>query len=144
MTTDSLLSRLEKVKRTGHGRWIARCPAHDDRGPSLSIRQLDDGRVLVHCFAGCSVHEVISSVGLEMTDLFPTRDFGPAHVGRREGRPFPATDVLQAVGFEVMLVALIAGRMVEGEVPSPEDRDRLYLAHQRLQAAIEAGGLAHE
>lgn len=70
MSVDNLLSRLEAVKG-GHGRWIARCPAHDDRSPSLSIRELDDGRILVHCHSGCSPSDVTAAVGLGMTDLFP-------------------------------------------------------------------------
>lgn len=71
MSADSLISLLDKVKSTGKSRWQARCPAHPDKGPSLSIREMDDGRVLVHCFAGCSVHEIVQAVGLELSDLFP-------------------------------------------------------------------------
>jgi hypothetical protein len=67
---ERLVSRLDKV--TGrNGRYTARCPAHDDRGPSLSVSEGDDGRCLVHCFAGCDVHQVVSAVGLELSDLFP-------------------------------------------------------------------------
>ena len=64
-----LLDRLSGVRPTGPGRWIARCPAHEDRSPSLSIRDIDD-RVLVHCFAGCGVGDVLSSVGLTLADLY--------------------------------------------------------------------------
>jgi hypothetical protein len=71
MSADSLLERLEGVRPSGHGRWIARCPAHDDRSPSLSIREMDDGRVLVHCHAGCGAVDVVDSVGLSLSDLFP-------------------------------------------------------------------------
>ena len=39
--------------RKAGGGWMARCPAHDDREPSLSIRDADDGKVLVRCHAGC-------------------------------------------------------------------------------------------
>ena len=45
MTAVALLDRLDKVRPTGAGTWVARCPAHDDRGPSLSVRELDDGRI---------------------------------------------------------------------------------------------------
>jgi len=62
MSADDFLGLLDKVKNTGQGRWIACCPAHDDRSPSLSIRALDDGRVLVHCFAGCDVGSVLEAV----------------------------------------------------------------------------------
>ena len=68
-TVSRLLGGLSCVRQTGSGRWIARCPAHEDRSPSLSIRDIDD-RVLVHCFAGCGVGDVLSSVGLTLADLY--------------------------------------------------------------------------
>ncbi|WIM11287.1 toprim domain-containing protein [Enhydrobacter sp.] len=49
-----------RARRSGAG-WIARCPAHDDRTPSLGL-SLRDGRVLVHCFAGCTQAEVIAAL----------------------------------------------------------------------------------
>jgi hypothetical protein len=70
--TDQLLSQLEHVKKTGQGKWLARCPAHADKSPSLAIKEVDD-RLLLHCFAGCSVTEVLQAVGLDMADLFPDR-----------------------------------------------------------------------
>lgn len=141
MSTQDLLSRLERVKHTGAGRWQARCPAHDDKGPSLSVRELDDGRVLVHCFAGCEVHSVLSAVGLSFDELFPARDLG--HHAKREGRPFPAADILRAIAFEALVVAVAGSAMLAGEPFNAFDRDRLFLAVNRIQAALDAGGLNH-
>ncbi len=73
MKTDALLSRLEGVRQTGPGRWAARCPAHEDRAPSLSIRETDEGKVLLHCFVGCSNDDVLAALGLEWADLYPDR-----------------------------------------------------------------------
>ena len=140
MTADTLLSRLENVKRTGAGRWIARCPAHEDRRASLSIRELDDGRVLLHDFAGCTVHEVLAAAGLEMSSLFPERE---VHQGKPERRPFPAADILRAVGFEATVVLCAATAMLAGEPLSTVDRDRLTLAAARIRAALDAGGLGN-
>lgn len=53
-----LLSRLKRVRPSGDG-WMARCPAHDDREPSLSIAIGKDGKVLLHCHAGCDQDRVI-------------------------------------------------------------------------------------
>lgn len=47
----------------------ARCPAHEDHNPSLSVRRID-GQVLVHCFAGCDTAAVVAALGLTMRDLF--------------------------------------------------------------------------
>lgn len=135
MTADALVSGLDGVRRTGHSTWLARCPAHDDGKASLSIREMDDGRTLVHCFAGCSVHEVVAAVGLEMDALFPPRTND--HRQRGEKRPFPALDVLQAVEFEVLLAALAAGTLGNGGSLTEEDRERLLLASIRLTQAVE-------
>lgn len=69
---DRAIARLEGVRASGKG-YIARCPAHDDHSPSLSIREGDDGRVLLHCFAGCSFRQIIAAMGLDVSDMFPPR-----------------------------------------------------------------------
>jgi phage/plasmid primase-like uncharacterized protein len=48
-------------RKIGDG-WMARCPAHEDRDPSLSIRDSDDSKVLVHCHAGCDQRRVVSAL----------------------------------------------------------------------------------
>jgi Protein of unknown function (DUF3631)/Toprim-like len=78
----TLLARLERVKGNGSG-WTARCPAHDDRNPSLSVREGKDGRVLVRCHAGCSVEDILARVGLTMSDLF---EQSPDRAGRTPAR----------------------------------------------------------
>ncbi len=143
MSVDLLLSKLDGVKRTGDGRYLARCPAHQDKRASLSVRETDEGKILVHCFAGCSVHEVISAAGLEISDLFPPRPSDPAYTGKPERRPFPATDILRAIGFEALVVACAASAMATGEPLALADRERLMLAASRIQEALRAGGLNH-
>jgi putative DNA primase/helicase len=59
VTLESLARGLE-ARRVG-GSLMARCPAHDDRNPSLSIRETD-GKVLVHCHAGCQQRDVIAAL----------------------------------------------------------------------------------
>ena len=50
-----------KRVRVGSGTWMACCPAHDDRNPSLSIREAD-GKILLHCHAGCEQRDVIDAL----------------------------------------------------------------------------------
>jgi hypothetical protein len=69
-STSEVLDRLEAVTANGNG-WMARCPAHDDRNPSLSIRETTDGTILFHCFAGCATEDIVEALGLSMVDLFP-------------------------------------------------------------------------
>ena len=142
MSTENFLSRLDRVKPTGPGRWLACCPAHEDKSPSLSIRELDDGRTILHCFAGCEVQAVVAAVGMSLEDLFPPREQG--HAARRERRPFPAADILRAVAFEALVVATSGAALVAGQPVGEAERARLMLAVGRLQEAVRAGGLAHE
>lgn len=67
---DVLLSRLDKVRSTGNRKWQARCPAHEDKSPSLSITEKDDGRILIHCHAQCGGAAVMEAIGLSLSDLF--------------------------------------------------------------------------
>lgn len=142
MSADNLLQHLQKIKRTGEGRWLACCPAHDDKSPSLSIRETNDGKVLVHCFAGCSVYEILSAVGMEMTDLFPPHEseYGK-HFTKSERRPIPAADILRAIAFEATLVLVAAADLLAGNPFNETDRARLALAAARIQSALTAGGI---
>ena len=141
MTAADLLTRLEKVKPTGKDRWHARCPAHDDQGPSLSIRELDDGRLLVHCFAGCNVNEILAALSLKMDALFPEKEI---QHGKPERRPFPAIDVLRCIAFEALVVAVAGASLLAGHPFTAIDRERLMIAVARIQEALTAAGLNHE
>ena len=139
MKAEALLSRLDKVKPTGSGRWVACCPAHNDRSPSLSIRELDDGRVLVHCFSGCEVEAVLGAVGLTFDALYPEKLTGNGKP--RERRPFPATDILRALLHETLVVALAGYKIARGELLAPVDQERLTVAVERIRAT--AGMVDH-
>lgn len=71
-------------RKLGSG-WMARCPAHDDREPSLSIRQSDNGKVLVRCHAGCEQHRVIAALRTRGIWTDPDRRGGKA-IGSRSGK----------------------------------------------------------
>lgn len=77
---DYLLSLLDEVRSSGTRRWVARCPAHENKSRNLSVREADDGRVLLRCFAGCTTGDVVAAVGLGMRDLFsqPEMAYPPA------------------------------------------------------------------
>ncbi len=64
-----VLGRLAGV-RGQDGQWKAHCPAHDDQRPSLSVGEAEDGTCLINCFAGCKPQDIVTELGLEMSDLF--------------------------------------------------------------------------
>lgn len=67
---NTILNALSGVKETKPEQWIAQCPSHGDRNPSLAIMRGDDGRALLKCWAGCTALEVVEAAGLELRDLF--------------------------------------------------------------------------
>lgn len=96
MTLNEFLGRFQGVRRNSPG-WMALCPAHEDRTPSLSIRE-DGGKALLHCHAGCRTEDILTAVGLTMADLFqefpnPQRKIEATH---------PYVDETGTVLFEVV------------------------------------------
>ncbi|HNU11377.1 MAG TPA: CHC2 zinc finger domain-containing protein [Rubrivivax sp.] len=138
MTAENILQRLQKVRRTGPGRWSACCPAHDDRAPSLSVREVDDGRVLLHCFGGCAADDVVAAVGLEMADLFPPRPGSPGDGATAVRKPWSASDLLRLASFEAGIIAIIVADMLAGR---EVDRARLIEAARRLADVAEAANV---
>lgn len=134
MSAQELIDRLHKVRKTGNMRWTACCPAHEDKSPSLSVCELDDGRVLIKCFAECPPDAILSAVGLTFDALFPERL--PNDVYKPIRKPFPAADVLEMLRTEIMIVQLAACDMHAGKPLSEEFRSRLSLAAGRIEVAV--------
>lgn len=129
-----LLGRLLKVRGRKNA-WTACCPAHADKNPSLAIRLTDDGRILLHCFGGCSTQEVLDAVGLTLTDLFPDHV-----VENRSGKPvkpaFYAADLMRIIHFEALIVLITASDIEKGRMPSEDTRNRVRLAYERIDEAV--------
>jgi hypothetical protein len=132
MSAETLLSRLEKPRVTGRGTWLCRCPSHADKSPSMTVRECDDGRVLVHCFAGCSVNDILGSVGLEFDALFPPK---PIEHAKPLRRPFPAADVLEAVMHDALVVQQVAVEVQRTGELLPYRRELLSEAVARIAEA---------
>jgi hypothetical protein len=80
---ERILPLLSTVRRIGDNRWISQCPAHQDRHPSLSVRQVHD-RTLIRCWVGCTVEQIVASIGLTLADLYNDRKgFRPNPVADR-------------------------------------------------------------
>lgn len=128
-----LLNKLERVRRMGDNRWIACCPAHGDRHPSLNIRLADDDTILLVCRSGgCSAHDIVSAVGMNMTDLFPKTD---RHHAPRQKYPFSAREILAAMVPESFCIALIGKQMSQGITPDEKTLQTLLKAVERISAA---------
>ena len=133
---ERLLARLDNVKPRGEGRWIACCPAHPDRHPSLSIRYTSDGVILLKCWCGCTADEITAAVGLDLADLFPpdTSEGSPLPKHRR----IPHADILLGLRHELLIVAAAADILLHRPLTADE-RARLKLASRRIHAGIDGG-----
>lgn len=137
MSVDALLSRLAKVRATGRGTWVACCPAHQDKQPSMTVREADDGIVLLHCFAGCEVVQILGAVGLDFDVLFPPK---PIEHSKPLRRSFPAADVLEVIASEARIVATASANIRQGIQLTDADHERLMVASERI---FEARTLAN-
>lgn len=137
---DRLTSRLESVRRAGTG-YMAKCPAHSDRCASLSVSEAEGGKVLLHCFAGCSAADVLAAVGLTLAALFPARPRATTPEERNAAR-FRALRsnwgaALSVLALESTIAVCACETMLRGEPLDDADRIRLHLAYDRIQAARE-------
>jgi len=129
---ERLLSSLEKVEKLPPGnhqaRYRACCPAHGDKNPSLSVTLSTNDNILLKCWAGCSAHEVVSAIGMEMTDLFPeqTKYHAP-----QERRPFSAEQAAKVIALDAMTVAMAAAKVRKKEPLIDKDIDDLLDIHVR-------------
>ena len=132
MRGEEFIYWLKGARATGERKWVARCPAHEDKTPSLSIREIEDGMLLINCFGGCSPESVVTAMGLQMTDLFP-REIVKSH-----GRPapkLPTREVLELIDGEVLTAALLAIDFAEKGAIDDASRQRLITAARRIGKA---------
>ena len=118
---DVVLASLDKVKASGAGKWKACCPAHDDRDPSLSVREAEDGKVLLHCWTGCDTESIAAAIGLTIRDLFPSK--------QRQARRGPSK---AAIEHERRIVTIGLSLLAQGANLPPSDLERLETARRRL------------
>ena len=125
-----VLQLLTKVKQRQSGQWSACCPAHNDNGPSLSIRETPEGAVLLHCFGGCPTTAVISAIGIDMNDLFPPKQL-TGREPKRKPRLLSASQALELLADEA-LILLIVGRDLAKGIVTVMDLERAALAVRRI------------
>ena len=136
MSLETLIDRLDGVKETGRGKYLSRCPSHDDRSPSLAIKEEGDGHILLHCFAGCETENVLAAIGFTFSDVMPER-IGSDHSYKPIRKRFDAGQVLRVLRSEAILVAIAAENIAEGITLSDEDRDRVFNSACRIRAASD-------
>jgi len=132
MSIDNLLSRLDNVKPNGSGKWLACCPAHPDKSPSLAIKEID-GKILIHCFAGCPVTDIVSAIGLELSDLMPDN---PTYQKGAKPPRFNKYELFDRLAFESVILSLAIRQLLNGEILEQSDLSRVLLAESTINGIV--------
>lgn len=134
MSIQALLSRLDKVKSTGRGRWTCACPSHDDKSPSMHIKLEDDGKILINCKAGCETYDIVGAIGMELSDLMPER---PTHHRQKPRHNIMySTEALELIRFEAQVIMACAYAMRKGDL-NQQDLERAEKAMQTINKCLE-------
>lgn len=131
---NALLDRLEKVRQTGPGRWIASCPGpnheHGDRHPSLHLCLKPDGVKLIICRSGgCDASDIMAALGLSLSDLFP--DKLDHHIKPTRSR-VPLRDLVPLLDHESLIVYITACDLLKKKTMDDESLARLRISVQRI------------
>jgi hypothetical protein len=121
---DRLLPRLDGVRQTSPDTFAAKCPAHEDRSPSVSIRDAGD-RVLIHCHAGCSAADIVAAVGLTLRDLYDAEL--PPETRRRHAAYRNRAELESALSLELTVLQMV----LTPRIASRENRGNRAMAEFR-------------
>jgi 5S rRNA maturation endonuclease (ribonuclease M5) len=115
-----VLPKLEGVRHSG-GTYMAHCPAHEDRTPSLSVTTGRDHPVVLNCHAGCSRDAILSALGLSWSDLCAPRDEQDARRGEwtPRGEAVAVYDYVDESGRLLFQVLRTADKQFPCRVPDP-------------------------
>ena len=126
-----VLSRLENVRLRRTNQWSACCPAHQDKNPSLSVRETDEGAVLIHCFSGCDVQSIVNSLGINLSDLFQS-NLSKGGKSTKLPKLIDAPQALELLNAEATLIAIVGLDLSKGKVIKKEDLNRCSKAVARI------------
>ena len=135
---DNIVSRLFKAKKTGSDSWVACCPIHDDKNPSMTVREAENGKILIHCFAGCEINDILASIGLTIQDVMP--DSAPDELRRSRKIPFSPADVLACAKSDALTIYLALCDLDKGVVLTQQQITNAKKAAGRIYAGAQLGG----
>jgi hypothetical protein len=135
-----ILPKLEKVKAgRGQGQWLACCPAHSDNDPSLALKELPDGMVMLHCWSGCDTKSIVNAIGLDMRSLYPEPEPLQGFNVKPAMPSWRRKQFVDLYKFE-RLIANIFRSDVRNNRFKVKDLDRFFLACERIR---KAGAVLH-
>jgi DNA primase len=138
MSIENLLSRLQKVKSSGKGRWLCACPAHNDKSPSMHIKLDDYGKILINCKAGCDTYSILQSIGLDWQDVMPEKT--THHRQKPHKQVLYAGEALALLQYEARIVMASAFKM-RREALTSDELSRLDATMQTINKITLQAGL---
>ena len=126
-TAEVLLGRLANVKKSGNG-WMASCPAHGGHD-CLTVNE-KDGKVLVHCFAGCDTREVVEAVDLRLSDLFADS------LNPQKKREYQIQSASSVRDHSKLIMDIAAAQALNTDL-TEQDLEELQAAHQQFTDATQ-------
>lgn len=126
---------LKKPIRRQNGGLLAFCSGHDDkRSRSLAVNVGDDGKILMKCFAGCGIDEIVRGMSLKVSDLYP--DTSKAKYDPQSRAYFQEWQILEALAFDAAVLLIAARRISKGETLPEADLEYLSKAIIRINDAV--------
>ena len=125
-----MLNHFDNVRESGANQYSCRCPAHADKSNSLGIKQGDEGRILLNCFAGCDVKSILDASGLKWKDILPDNKLYQA-----EGSKFNPYSVLKMLRDEVLIIGLASADIRKGKSLNDKEHERLLEAVANVRDA---------
>ena len=133
MRATALLALLTGVRQTSRG-WSALCPGHFEKTPSLSICEGEDGRILLHDFAGCTPRKIVAALGLELKDLFAG---APLPKGKRP-TPQPAKVNRRSIALQFEVYGVLLKDRAEAVLQAASGLDAMAWSDHDFDVAMGA------
>lgn len=132
---NAILSGLQKVKKTGEGRFVAQCLFHEDKTPSAALTQKPDGTILIHCFScGSSGLDFCNALGIDPSTLFPPTNDLRYEKKKRDG--FSAWQLLHVLHADLIRLLIVAADLKKINALSDDDRQFVSEVILRLNDGI--------
>ncbi len=141
-TIPALLIRLDGVRQTSPARWRARCPAHDDRNPSLSVREGVRG-ILLKCWSGCTFSQIAAALGIEPQSLFHDAINRNPHIRREIVRTREADAILRDIRRQAEWELVGLRQEAEVLIEAARGIDVSTWPDEKLDAALDVLADAH-
>ncbi len=125
---EEILARFSKVYKSGEGEYQCLCPSHNDRTASLGLKFKED-KMILNCFAGCSMEDIIGAVGLSWADVMPNN----VDTEYKPEKRFNPYSVLKATRQDLLFIAVCAGHVASGKELDKEDSEKLFNITGRLR-----------